>query len=314
MYLGVDIGGTRLKAGLVSSSGQVQGVHSCATPAQLEPFRFALRQLVRDALAGHAPEGVGFGCKGIVDPVSTRVERLPGMWQFLEGARLADLLDGLVPPGTPVAADNDAKAALAGEVVWGAAQGKRNVLLLTLGTGIGGAVLCDGVLLRGAAGVAGHLGHVSAEPDGPPCICGSRGCLETVFSSRAIEGDAWATMHQGVVSPLTELLRREPEALSCRAIFEYAERGDEAARWIVGKRLRAFGAALAGLMHAFDPEVVILTGQIAEAGDALFLPVRRDVWKRTRTLLRRRTPIVPAGVADSSGVTGAAALAVFGVR
>jgi glucokinase len=311
MYLGVDIGGTRLKAGLVSGQGQVGEVLTCATPEALEPMRFALRQLVRDALGGHEVTGVGFGCKGIVDPRTTRVDRLPGIWQYLEGTRLRDLLDEIIPAGTPVAADNDAKAALAGEVAFGAAKGKRNVMLLTLGTGIGGAILCDGHLLRGASGVAGHLGHVTVDPDGPPCICGSHGCLEAVFSARAIEAEAWSATHQGAVSPLTEEIRRDPAGLSCRAVFEHAARGDEIAGWIVKRRLRALGAAVAGLMHAVDPEVVILTGQIAEAGDALFAPLRRDVWKRTRGLIRRKVPIVPGGVADTSGVTGAAALALL---
>ncbi len=139
---------------------------TCATPEALEPMRFALRQLVRDALGQESVQGVGFGCKGIVDPKTTRVDRLPGIWQYLEGTRLRDLLDEIVPSDTPFAADNDAKAALAGEVAFGAARGKRNVMLLTLGTGIGGAILCDGQLLRGASGVAGHLGHFTVDPEG----------------------------------------------------------------------------------------------------------------------------------------------------
>jgi glucokinase len=198
--------------------------------------------------------------------------------------------------------------------MWGAARGRANVLLMTLGTGIGGALLADGRLLRGHSGVAGHLGHVNAEPDGPPCICGSRGCLEAVFSARAIEGEAWSAMHQGAVSPLMDRIRRQPEDLNCRLVFEFAASGDEIAAWIVKRRIHALGAVLAGLLHAFDPELLILTGQIAEAGDALFQPLRRDVWKRTRGLLRRKVPVVPAGVSDNTGVTGAAALAALGDR
>lgn len=311
MYLGIDIGGTRMKAGLVDENGAVGEVLTAATPEAIEPMRFALRQLVRDTLRGRTVKAVGFGCKGIVDPMTTLVDRLPGIWQYLEGTRLRDLLDEIVPAGTRIAADNDAKAALAGEVAFGAAKGKSNVVLLTLGTGIGGAVLCDGILLRGASGVAGHLGHVTVDPEGPPCICGSRGCLEAVFSARAIEAEAWSAMHQGNMSPLTEEIRKDPTSLSCRAVFEYAAKGDEIAQWIVKRRLRALGAALGGMLHAFDPEIVILTGQIAEAGDALFAPLRRDVWKRTRGLVRRRVPILPGGVRDTSGVTGAAALALL---
>lgn len=311
MFLGIDIGGTRVKAGLVSEAGVVGEVRTCATPEALEPMRFALRQLVREVLGGAEVRGVGFGCKGIVNPATTRVDRLPGVWQYLEGTRLSDLLDEIVPPKVPIAADNDAKAALAGEVAFGAAKGRRNVMLLTLGTGIGGAILCDGALLRGASGVAGHLGHVTVDPEGPPCICGSRGCLETVFSARAIEAEAWSAMHQGAVSPLTDEIRKDPSSLNCRAVFEHAARGDEIAGWIVKRKVLALSAAVAGLMHVADPEIVILTGQIAEAGEALFAPLRRDIWKRTRGLIRRKVPIVPGGVADTSGVTGAAALALL---
>lgn len=309
ILLGVDVGGTRLKAGLVDAEGRILRQNSANTPFHPEPFRQALKQLVAGVIETESVAAVGFGCKGIIDPETTLVDRLPGAWQFLEGSYLRDAISDLLPDDTPVTADNDAKAALAGESVWGAAKGRRNALLLTLGTGVGGAVLDDGRMLRGATGVGGHLGHIVVEPDGMPCICGARGCLETVFSSRAIEAEAWSTAHQGVASPMNDAIRSNPSSLSCRMVFEYAAQGDEAAASILERRIRLLGAALAGLLHAFDPEVVILTGQIAEAGDQLFEPVRREVWRRTQGLLRRDVPIVPGGLNDTSGVVGAAALA-----
>src|SRR5262249_22468417 len=155
--------------------------------------------------------GVGVGCKGIINPESTQVETLPGTLHYLQGLRLSDLVG--LPLDVPVFADNDARVALAGEVVWGAARGRTDVVMLTLGMGVGGAVLVNGNLLRGHAGVAGHLGHIVVEPEGAPCFCGSRGCLETVFSARAIEGDAWAAVHRGCASSLTRLFREQPQLL-----------------------------------------------------------------------------------------------------
>jgi glucokinase len=309
MLLGIDIGGTRMKAGLVDEAGAVVRPASVATPGELAPFRAALREVVREALGGARPAAAGLGCKGIIDPETTMVDRLPGAWKFLEGTYLREALEGLIEPGTPVRADNDAKAALAGEMAWGAARGVRNALLLTLGTGVGGAILADGRILRGASGVAGHIGHLTVEPDGPPCMCGNRGCLEAMFSARPIEAEAWSAAHQGASSPFIDRIRENPQELSCRAVFAAAAEGDEIASWIVERRTKWLAGALSGLVHALDPEVVILTGQIAEAGEQLFGPLRRELKWRTAALTRREIPLVAAGVADHTGVVGAAGLA-----
>ncbi|MBI5282525.1 MAG: ROK family protein [Candidatus Solibacter usitatus] len=309
MYLGIDIGGTRLKAGLVDRTGRIERMAAAAAPKSREALEQALPALARQVLDGAAPAGAGFGCKGIVDTNTAEVRTMPGEWGFLVGVRLRELLQGVVAPDLPVSADNDAKAALAGEVAWGAARGRRDVLMLTLGTGIGGAILADGRILRGASGVAGHMGHVTVEPDGPLCICGNRGCLEAVFSARAIEAEAWTATHQGCVSPMTNVLRTTPAALDCRFIFDQAARGDLIAQGILERRIKVLGAAIAGLLHVLDPEVVILGGSIAEAGAALFEPLQREVDWRVEGLLKRSVSLLPNGVADTSGVVGAAGLA-----
>jgi len=312
MFLGIDIGGTRLKAGLVDEAGRIVRSESTASPASRAAFESILPGLIGQVLAGEKPRGVGFGCKGVIDAVTTEVRTLPGLWQFLVGKRLRDVLEGLVDASTFVTGDNDAKAALAGEVVWGAARGRRNVFLLTLGTGVGGAILADGKIVRGAGDVAGHLGHINADPDGPPCMCGNYGCLEAVFSARAIEAEAWTATHLGCASPMCDILRTDPSALSTRFIFEQARLGDEIARNILKKKIRILGASIAGLLHALDPEIVILSGSIAEAGPALFEPLQQEIDRRVQGLLRRSVPLVASGVQDTSGVVGAAALGARG--
>jgi glucokinase len=252
--------------------------------------------------------GVGIGCKGIIHPRTTRVEVLPGTLSFLEGHVLGDLVAPAIPPGTPVVGDNDARAAMAGELAWGAAKGRSDALMFTLGTGVGGGIVAGGRLLKGATGVAGHLGHVTVDPDGPPCICGNNGCLETFFSAHAIEAEAFSIAHRGCASRLTALAQQGPQALTCQAVFELAAGGDELARGIVDRATRALGAAIAGLLLVFDPEIVIVGGRISEAGEPLFAALRQQVSRRTRRMLRRDVPIVTPQVAGQAGVIGAAAL------
>jgi predicted NBD/HSP70 family sugar kinase len=226
--------------------------------------------------------GVGVGCKGIIDPDTTRVVRQPGVMGYLEGAFLSDLVLAAWVSITPVYADNDARVMLAGECVWGAARGLRNALMFTLGTGVGGGILSDGRILRGHGGVAGHLGHITVDPDGPPCICGNHGCLEATFSARVIEMDAWSAIHRGVVTALSKGGGRPP-ARKCSPLLRPAI----PAAWIVRSRARKLGRLVAGLVNALDPEVVIIGGQIASAGETLFAPIREEVQWRTRGLLVR---------------------------
>lgn len=309
MYLGIDIGGTRLKAGLVDAEGRIIRQALTTSPASEGSLAATLPGMARKVVDRAELRAVGFGCKGIIDRATTEVRTMPGVWNFLEGIRLRDLLAGVIDENVPVTADNDAKAALAGEMAWGAAKGRSNVFLLTLGTGIGGAILSDGRILRGTADVAGHLGHLTVDPAGPTCICGNRGCLEAVFSARAIEAEAWGAMHLGVVSPMCEILRARPDSLSCRFVFEQAVAGDPVARGILSRKIPVLGGAIAGLIHALDPEVVIVSGSIADAGEALLGPLREEVAWRIRGLMRREVPIVPSGVNDTSGIVGAAGLA-----
>jgi len=307
--LGIDIGGHQIKAGIVDEKGAIVASRTLLTPTDLDTFVPSLQEAIRWLLeATSLPAGVGVGCKGIIDPDSTRVENLTGPLHFLQGLRLSDLVG--LPLDVPVFADNDARVALAAETVWGAAHGRENAIMLTLGTGVGGAVLSGGRLLRGHSGVAGNLGHITVEPDGAVCACGNRGCLETVFSARAIEAEAWAAVHRGCSSTLTRLFREQPQLATCQTIFQAAREGDELSSAIVYRAIGKLAAALAGLLHIFDPEVVILGGRVADQGADLLVPLQEAVWERSRGLLGRDVPIVEQEVSDKSGIVGAAGLAL----
>ena len=308
MLLGIDIGGTQIKGATVDETGNVTQSLRVNTPASLSEFRQALPRLIRQLSASEAPvSAVGIGCKGIINPETTRVEVLPGTLHYLEGQLLSDIVGPALPAGVPIAADNDARVALAGELAWGAAQKCRNVVMLTLGTGVGGGIVADGRVLRGATGAAGHIGHLTVDPFGVLCICGNRGCLETVFSARTIESEAFAAIHRGTES---RLLAHGDKLPSCAEVFELARQGDAVACDIIRKATVVLGGAIAGLAFVFDPELVILGGQISEAGDVLLEPLRAEVRWRTQGLLRREIPLVRSALVDPSGVLGAAALAL----
>ena len=307
MVLGIDIGGTQIRAGMVDEQGAILASRTIPTPADLDTFLPSLQDAIRWLVESTAvPSGVGVGCKGLIDPDTTRIESLRGPLHFLQGLRIVDIVG--LPLEVPVFADNDARVALAGEMVWGAARGRENVLMLTLGNGVGGAALVDGRLLRGHSGVAGHMGHLTLDPHGAICSCGNRGCLETVFSARAIEADARAAVHRGCDSVLTRLFREQPQLATCRTVFQAASEGDAVAIAIVSPAIYKLGAALAGLLHIFDPEIVILGGHVADAGTDLLVPLQDEVWNRSRGLLGRDVPIVEQQVADKSGIIGAAGL------
>jgi glucokinase len=297
--VGIDIGATAIKGALVGLDGKLIESFRESSPRTL----FAVHDFVHGVLQrATAPvRGIGIGCKGVIDAATSRVNSLPGDLYFLEGRLLAEVVD---QKKYPVYADNDARTALIAEVLWGSGRGKRNVVLLTLGTGIGGAALVDGHVLRGTSGAAGHLGHVTLDLHGGLCICGNYGCVETRFSSRAIESDYLAHLHRAASATLSFDSANQPP--TTEAIFRAAAQGDESARCVLERAMKYLTAAMVSFLHIFDPEVLILGGSIAEAGPQLLDPIRDQVARRTRVLLGREIPIVFQSAAGYGGVAGAA--------
>jgi len=298
--LGVDIGGTAVKAAVVSSGGTLGEKFQAPSPHTIDELRDFFSTAVQKANVPLA--GVGVACKGIIDAESSRINRLPGDLNFLQGIFLKDL----VGADLPVRADNDARAALVAEVLWGSARGRRNVVLLTLGTGVGGAAMVDGVILHGAAGIAGHFGHMTVDVHGGLCMCGNHGCLETLFSARAIESDYFAHLHRAASTTLTA--GRDGHIPDTEAIFRAAANGDESAQCVLERAFEYLGTAVVSLLHAFDPEVLILGGSIARAGEQVLGPVRAAIAKNGCEMLGREVPVVLQGAVGYGGVLGAAGL------
>ena len=299
--IGVDIGATAIKAALVGLRGDLLASFREDSPRTTSALRDFIHAVHRRATVPVL--GIGIGCKGVIDAASTCVNRLPGDLNFLEGCILRELasVDGL-----PVCADNDARTALVGELLWGAARGRRNVVLLTLGTGVGAAALVDGVIVRGASGAACHLGHVTLDIRGGLCICGNYGCLETLFSSRAIESAYFAHVHRA--SPTRLSVDDAGRVPTTEAIFQAAAEGDPSARRVLDLAFESLTAALVSFLHVFDPELLILGGNIAAAGPQLLAPLHEEVARRTSVLLGRKVPIVLQNTIGYGGVAGAAGL------
>lgn len=299
--IGVDIGAPAIKAALVGLRGDLLASFREDSPRTTSSLRDFVHTVHKQATVPVL--GIGIGCKGVIDAATTRVNRLPGDLHFLEGCTLRDVV---AVDSLPVCADNDARTALVAEVLWGAARGRRNVLLLTLGTGVGGAALVDGVILRGASGAACHLGHVTLDIRGGLCICGNYGCLETCFSSRAIESGYFAHIHRASKTRLS--LDDAGRVPTTEAIFQAAAEGDPSARRVLDLAFESLTAALVSFVNVFDPELIILGGNIAAAGPQLLAPLHEEVARRTGVLLDRKVPIVLQNNVGYGGVAGAAGL------
>jgi glucokinase len=301
--IGVDLGGTKVLAGAVARDGRVLArarrvVGGLGRDAVLELVAEAVREAAAGgdaapARGGHLPP-VAIGIPGFLDADGSvrRCVHLP-----IEGLRFADALGELLR--APVLVDNDANCAGVAEARLGAGRGHASMLLLTVGTGIGGAIVRDGALERGATGAAGEFGHMPVDLDGPVCTCGSRGCLETLASGPALVAAALAHGWS------------DAEPVSGALITEHALRGESVALAAAAQVGRALGAGVAGLVNAFDPDVVVVGGGVLGLGDLLLEPARIEA--RARALAGDRVRIEPAALGEEAGMVGAGLLAWDGV-
>ncbi len=304
--IGVDLGGTKLLGGVVAEDLTVR--HRAFRPTPAEGALDALEAVVAELV--EAAEGpvlaVGLGIPSLVD--ARRGEAVWTNHLDLAGVPVRDVMAERL--GLPVAVDNDANAALLAEQRAGAAQGARHALLLTLGTGIGGAAIVDGALLRGARGMAGEFGHVTVDPDGPPCPghCPNHGCLEAMVSGIALarEGEREADAAPG--SPLARE-RAAGAPVTGALVTEMAHDGCPASRAAVATVGRRLGIGLAGLANVFDPEVIVIGGGVGRAGELLLAPARAELAARALPPVAAGVRVVPSAFGPESGMLGAALLA-----
>lgn len=309
--IGIDAGGTKLLGGVVDGDLRVHArVHRLWTPTDRGALLETMIGEVREAL-DVAPDAaaIGFGIPSLVDR-----ERAVSMWSNhlpLDGVPFRDLMSERL--GLPVHVENDANAALLAEHAHGAARGASDALMLTLGTGIGGAVLAGGRLVRGATGSAGELGHVVVEIDGPECPgkCPNRGCLEVMASGTAIGREGQAAAQRAPSSALGRAVAAGRPATGA-LVTELAHDGCDVARDVLGLVGRRLGVGLASLANAFDPEVIVIGGGAIAADEMLLEPARAELAARALPPVRDRVRVARAHFGEEAGMLGAALLALRG--
>ncbi|HEX7247024.1 MAG TPA: ROK family protein, partial [Actinomycetota bacterium] len=300
--IGIDVGGTKTAALLVDRDGGVLGREVRVTPADDERATLATMVEAARALGAPSAAGVGIAAAGMVDRGGT-MRFAPNLsWRDVALASFVGEALGL-----PCVAHNDANAAAWGEFRHGAGRGSSHMLMIGVGTGIGGGIVLDGHLYRGANGFAGEIGHIVVEPAGPPCGCGNRGCWEQVASGTAITRTGRRAAARHPYSSLRELAGGDPRAVTGDIVTRAALDGDTVSQGIlveVGFRL---GVGIAGLVNVLDPDVVVIGGGASEAGDLLLVPAR-DGYRRSVEGADRRpeVPIVQAALGSDSGAIGAA--------
>jgi glucokinase len=309
--VGVDIGGTKVLAGTVDETGRVFDEVRLHTPHRSKEPRVVedtIVEAVQTLGARSDVPAVGVGAAGFVDATGCRVLFAPHLSWRDEPLR-ANLEARLE---VPVLLDNDANTTAWAELCFGAAHGFRDVLCITLGTGIGGALVLNGGIFRGANGMAGEFGHMQVVPGGRRCECGNRGCWEQYSSGNALVREARELVEarSPVAARLRELVDDDPDLLTGPLVTRAAKEGDRVAIEILRGVGTWLGTGLAGLAAGFDPELIVIGGGVSAAGDLLLGPAREALSKTlTGRGFRPEPPIVAAELGQSAGMIGAADLA-----
>lgn len=305
VVIGVDVGGTKVVAAEVTPSGGVVRTAHRVTPGrrvEVALVEDALTQAVQEVAAGRRVAGVGLAAAGFVDAAGERVMFAPHLpWHGEQvRARLAERWQ------VPVFLDNDANCAARAETAYGAAKGARDALVVTLGTGIGGAVVLDGRLHRGRNGMAGEFGHMQVVPGGRSCECGGHGCWEQYCSGNALVRHARAGLAPGALHDLAE---GDPDLVDGPMVTQAALQGDPAALAAFEEVGTWLGTGVANLVAALDPEVVVVGGGVSAAGDLVLAPARTEL---ARALVGAADRVVPpvlrAAHGPEAGAVGAASM------
>ncbi len=303
--IAIDLGGTNLRVAGVDTEGRVVHLSRDETGASGGP-ESVLGRLVgglrsvddRLRMSGWNVVGASLGVPGVIsrrEGVVASSPNLPG-WKKIP---LLDLIREKVD--LPLMMENDANAALYGEFWMGAARGRRTAVLMTLGTGVGGGILIDGRLLRGADGMAGEIGHLTVEREGEPCPCGNRGCLERYASASGVARRYRRLQEESSGSP-------SPEETTAATVHSLALKGDALALRTFREAGTCLGIALASIVNIVNPEVIIIGGGLLPAWDFFMPSAREEMFRRAFQAPAERVGILPALLGDQAGYIGAAGL------
>lgn len=303
--IGIDAGGTSTKAGLVTPEGEI--LTRVERPTDASAATKGILAVV-DELFERAPSvdaevvAAGAGVAGFVG--DSIVIFSPNL--VFDDPNVAAAISAR--SGVPAVADNDANAAAWGERTYGAARGSDNVVVITLGTGVGSGFIVDGRIMRGHSGAAAELGHMVIDPSGPPCGCGLRGCLEQFASGTAIARMGKEAVKENPDSSIVAFAG-SIEAIRAEHVAKAAREYDDTARAVLRRAGRALGIGLSNAVNLFDPELIVLAGGVTRAGEPFLGPARDELAQRNATQRRRAMRLDLSSLQGDGGILGAAALA-----
>ena len=313
-YAGVDLGGTLTKIAISDGDGKVIAERQMPTSSHNGPGivldRIATEVSRMAGEAGVKPSALGIGVPGIADIAAGVVRYLPNFPGHWENIAVREALESQV--GCPVYIINDVKAATLGEMAFGLGKGVRTMILLALGTGIGGGIVVNGRLNLGRFGSAGEVGHIVVDGDGAPCGCGSRGCLETFVSGPALAAEGVRLVRSGQAPKLFDLVGGDIGKVDAKTMAQAANAGEESVRKAIRRAAVYLGIAVSNLIVAIDPELVVIGGGLARLGDLLMEPLRETVRETVHIYPTGDLRIEVSGVGEGAGVMGALALAIRG--
>ena len=305
LVFAADLGGTHLRVALVDQTGKIHSQVKRETPSEPKPECIveAIIKCVRELSTSQTEDVVAVSVvvPGTVDKENTLVVQAPNLPALDHFGLKRALEEGL---RLPVLLENDANAAAVGETWMGAARGARNVICITLGTGVGGGIILDGKLWRGTDGSAGELGHTTVDPfNGPQCKCGNTGCLEMFSSATAI-----VRLTREAISRFPHTILHD-QCLSAAKVYDAAKAGDELALEIFKTVGQCLGVGLANMINILGPEVIVIGGGVANAWDLLEPTIREQIRKRAFPSLSGNVRLKQAECGDNAGLLGAAKLA-----
>ena len=308
IYIGIDLGGTTIKGALVNAHGEIlQETRVDTEQSQSEALLDQILTFARtlNTQAEGRATSIGIGVPGLVNTQTNRIEIMPNLPEISDVDLPVLLMQEL---GLPAAIDNDANVASYAELQAGAAQGKRNVFIVTLGTGIGSGIIINGQIYRGAKGFAGEFGHMTIDPEGIECGCGNIGCLETIASGPNIVRRMRERLFRDRTSSLSTLALPRDRELTAEDIGIAARKGDEMAQLMLERTGMFLGIALAAVVNLLNVEMIVLGGGVMEAGDLILKPTTNEVRRRAFPPSFRDCEIVKAQLGPKAGVIGAALL------
>lgn len=308
--LTIDLGGTNIKAALVNAEGRLEYHSSHATMADQGPAllieritSIILDIVTKNKLNLNKMELIAIAAAGILDINNGIVTASPSLpnWRNIH---LREILSQKL--GVRIHLINDASAAALGEHRLGAGKGLKNLVYLTVSTGIGGGIIIDNELYNGRDGCAGELGHMVVEAEGPECNCGSFGCLEIMASGTALARETAKQIKNGKKSHVMEMVESNTENITAEKVALAARRGDLLASDMVNRVAFYLGIGMSNIINIFNPEIIIIGGGMSKMGEMLLRPARKVVRERALKFPARNTRIVRAQLGDNAGTIGAA--------